>query len=281
MVLADEVTDCAYTEQISLVLRFVDTHNQIREDFLDFISVERITGEAISSAILKSLNYLGICIQHCRGQGYDGAANMSSSKKGVQAKIREASPLAFYTHCQSHQLNLCVVKSCSIAAIKKATSTISEIAKFFHCSPKRQRFFEEVISSCVQDTTKKQKLKDVCKTRWVERVNAFTTFFDLYPMVIKTMEGMSEGNGFPNWSWDSDTLTKANAFLHAITTFDFVVTFCIAMRVLSILRGVTVKLQKQCQDILAAFDPVSDVQLELQLMRDNSEEEFPQAHYSG
>ena len=34
---------------------------------------------------------------------------MSSSTVDVQAWIRAVSPMAFYTHCQSHQLNLCIV----------------------------------------------------------------------------------------------------------------------------------------------------------------------------
>ena len=46
------------------------------------------------------------------------------------------------------------------------------------------------------------------------------------------------------------------------------------MNIFSILRGMTIKLQKQCQDILAAYELTSDVQLDLELLRANSEEEF-------
>ena len=34
-ILADEVTDCANLEQVSLVIRFVDSNKHIREEFLD------------------------------------------------------------------------------------------------------------------------------------------------------------------------------------------------------------------------------------------------------
>ena len=37
-ILADEVTDCANLEQVSLVIRFVDSNKHIREEFLDFIT---------------------------------------------------------------------------------------------------------------------------------------------------------------------------------------------------------------------------------------------------
>ena len=72
---------------------------------------------------------------------------MASNVAGVQARIRSVSPLALYTHCQSHQLNLCVVKACSVPQIRNANGIISEIAKFFNNSPKRQHFFEKVIDS--------------------------------------------------------------------------------------------------------------------------------------
>ena len=76
-------------------------------------------------------------------QGYDGAFNMLSSTIGVQAQIHEASPLALYTHFQSHHLNLCIVKACSLPKIKNASGVISEITKFYNYSPKRQHFFEQ------------------------------------------------------------------------------------------------------------------------------------------
>ena len=78
------------------------------------------------------------------------------------------------------------------------------------------------------------------------------------------MEGISSRVvDYGDWSWDSDTVTKANGFL--ITNFEFLVLFSIAMRLLSSLGGLTVKLQKQSKDILAAYDQVADVLLELEL----------------
>ena len=52
--LSDEVTDYGniYLEQLSVVIRFVDGDKQIRDDYLVFITVECITGEALSTALL-------------------------------------------------------------------------------------------------------------------------------------------------------------------------------------------------------------------------------------
>ena len=46
------------------------------------------------------------------------------------------------------------------------------------------------------------------------------------------------------------------------------------MKVLSSLRGLTVKLQKSSKDIIAAYNQVAEVQLKLELLKINCEEEF-------
>ena len=127
-ILADEVTDCANLEQVSLVIRFVDSNKHIREEFLDFIAWLMLSW-------LKAHD-----LRRCFSRLYDGASNMSSSTVGVQAQICEASPLALYTHCQSHQLNLCIAKACSLLMIRNANGVISEVAKFFNDLPKHQHF---------------------------------------------------------------------------------------------------------------------------------------------
>ena len=51
-------------------------------------------------------------IQNCRGQGYDGASNMSSAR-GVQGRLLAENPKAMYIQCNSHVLNLCIVEACN------------------------------------------------------------------------------------------------------------------------------------------------------------------------
>ena len=55
----------------------------IREEFVDFVSVERITGEVLAAKIKEMLVKYKLDLSDCRGQGYDGASNMSG-ESGVQ-----------------------------------------------------------------------------------------------------------------------------------------------------------------------------------------------------
>ena len=53
-VIADEVTDASNKEELSIVIRYIHD-GQIREVFVDFVEVERITGKVLGEAILKWL----------------------------------------------------------------------------------------------------------------------------------------------------------------------------------------------------------------------------------
>lgn len=76
-----------------------------------------MTGEAIASCVLRNLTELGLDVKNVRGQGYNGASNMSSERIGLQALIQE-SPLAVYNHCTGHCLNLVIASSCSLPVVR-------------------------------------------------------------------------------------------------------------------------------------------------------------------
>ena len=85
-ILADEDTS-HNEEKLAIVIRFVNVNKDIREEFLEFKDLERTMGAAVSAVLLASLEALNIPIKDCYGQGYDGAASMSSKSVGVQVNI--------------------------------------------------------------------------------------------------------------------------------------------------------------------------------------------------
>ena len=63
---------------MSLALRFVDDHCNIREDFMGFLHCRwGLSGADLSKLLLNKLIEIGLNIQDCRGQGYDGAGAVS------------------------------------------------------------------------------------------------------------------------------------------------------------------------------------------------------------
>jgi hypothetical protein len=160
------------------VLRFFDQKNTIREEFVDFIEVDRITGESLAKAINDKISSYGLEIQNCRGQGYDGTSTMSSAAKGVQGRICALCPNALCVHCNCHILNLAIMKACSLPLVRNMASNISETANFFNFSPKRQRLFEKVIE-VNRPQNWKTKLQDLCRTRWIKRHEAYEVCIEL------------------------------------------------------------------------------------------------------
>jgi hypothetical protein len=55
---------------------------------------------------------------------------MSSDKLGVQARIQRISPLAIYTHCYSHCLNLSIAAACQIPEVRNMIDLINEVNIF-------------------------------------------------------------------------------------------------------------------------------------------------------
>ena len=97
-IIADETSDAANHEELSLVFRYV-LNGEVREVFVDFLEVERITGRVLGEAILSWLKSHDIFPADMRGQCYDGASNMSGARSGVKAVVQEQAPKAMYFHC--------------------------------------------------------------------------------------------------------------------------------------------------------------------------------------
>ena len=74
-VMADEVTSMN-NEILSVCIRYVAGQKDIREVFLQFLDLERITGSHIGAALLSFYKSSGIDIKQCRDQCYDGAPNI-------------------------------------------------------------------------------------------------------------------------------------------------------------------------------------------------------------
>ncbi|GBP43487.1 Zinc finger HIT domain-containing protein 1 [Eumeta japonica] len=102
----DSTPDIAHVDQLTLVIRYVLESGEPCEGFLKFLPSVGHKAEEMFSVIISELETLGINIEDCHGQSYDNAANMSSMYNGLQAKIRNQAPFAFYVPCSAHSLNL-------------------------------------------------------------------------------------------------------------------------------------------------------------------------------
>ena len=174
-------------------------------------------------AILHWLHAQGLPASDMRGQCYDGASNMSGACSGCQAIVQQQAPKAMYFHCSAHRLNLAVVSVCKIPAFKNVEAYLGEITRFFGSSAKRQRLLDTAALK-MTTPTKAKKLKDACRTRWLQLIDSYAVFEELLPAVHTTLQAMVYPTNFEelrnDWKWDGETITKANGYLYQLEAFD-------------------------------------------------------------
>ena len=178
-ILADEVTS-HNIEHLAICIRFVDSKQDIKEEFPAFLSLQQITRAEISEAILQFLTDNNIPTSNMHGQGYNGASNRSSDVAGVQARIKEVVPLATYIHCNGHCLNLVINKTCSLPQIRNVYDHMQSCCHFYLSSPKQHGLLELIIKHKIIDETKRKPLLDLCNTRWGEQQDAYHHFYQAY-----------------------------------------------------------------------------------------------------
>ncbi|XP_065658564.1 52 kDa repressor of the inhibitor of the protein kinase-like [Hydra vulgaris] len=155
-IIADEASDSSNKEQLSLVIRFVDSKFDIREEFISFLHCTNgVTGEGLFDILLKSISDFSLDIMNCRGQSYDGAGAMAGHTKGLSSRILNLNEKASFVHCYSHRLNLAICASCNVQYVKNLLTHVKEVSYFFNLSPTRQQKLEEHIESTVPSAVKK------------------------------------------------------------------------------------------------------------------------------
>ena len=120
---------------------------------------------------------------------------MSSEAWGV---IRKEQPLAEYTHCRNHILNLAISCTCKNQSIKEILDNLTSLCIFFENLPKRQKCFEYFWEfnkvNLNLPETKRKKVIGLVKTRWVQRYKAYGTYHLLSKSTIFTFESIQKRN---------------------------------------------------------------------------------------
>lgn len=154
---------------IHLVKHELGRKTEITEHFLGFIPVNDTSGELLTNTLLKQLEDLKISFNNLRGQGYDNGTNMKGKKSGVQKRILDMNPHAFFVSCRVQSLNLVVnyAALCSKEAVI-FFGIIQELYNFFTALTHRW----EVLQKNVANLT----VKPPNQTRWDSRTEAVLPF---------------------------------------------------------------------------------------------------------
>ncbi len=246
------------------MLRWVDTELEVHEEFIGLYSVSSIDSSALFAVVKDSFLRLNISLAKVRGQCYDGASNMSGRRSGLAKKIMDEQPLAFYTHCYGHSLNLAVsdlIKNSS--TMKRVLDIAHEITKLVKYSPRRESLFRDIKDELSPSSP---GIRVMCPTRWTVKadtlqsiVSNYSTLQELWDQAVEIVH-------------DSDTTARIGGIAAQMKLFDFFFGLVIGENLLRITDNLSQTLQKK--NYSAVEGQVTALQTKKTLVHMRSEESF-------
>ena len=253
----DTTPDASKNEQLSFIVRFVTEDGSVVEALLDMLHIEKTDAASLYQHLRELLEKYGLDITHLRGQGYDGCASMSGKYTGLQARIKEVCPEAYYVHCFAHRLNLVIVDTCSINVnARNFFGIVEQLYAFIEGSTKRHGLFKQI----QQDESELKScgtLQSLSTTRWNSRASNCAVLEKTIVLVVKTLESIASDASYPR-----DTAATAIALRKAMD-YEFCVCLATFSELLQVCDVVSKSLQRENIDISMATSLVEDLLDEL------------------
>ena len=193
-IMADTTPDVSHLDQISLIIRYVDTEFEIHERLVKISEIKE-----------KSM---------ARFQCYNTTASMSRAYNGAHARFSEHWNRNIpYITCMGHKTNLCVEHSCKASLlIKQFFTTLQDFYNFLTQSTTRFGNLKDKIEELQEGLT----MKNLSKTRWIGRAESIRAVWLSYEILLDILSQIMDFDGS-----DRDARLTASNLLEKIQSFHF------------------------------------------------------------
>lgn len=256
-IILDETTDSSCKEQVSICFRIVDKKLNVFELFLGFFETKFTDAATLYSLLTNVLSQFELDLSDCRGQCYDGAANVSGHITGLQKRINNVEPRALYVHCSAHTLNLVVQDSMmTVERSRDFLVLLKSLIVFVRNSPKRQSIFNDLQ---VENNLPSKSLRPFCPTRWCMRIVSLKTVSINYETIIEFLKTLSNEK--------SEVGAIAKGFLKKITKFDFLFLTNLMISIFDRVELLNAELQRVTLSFQEAQNKIKNVRASIQEQR--------------
>ena len=190
-VVMDEMSDFELKEQVSVCIRFVTENLETEELFVGFF--ERPAGQQAAEPLFQLLKNvlirLSLPVSRCRGQCYEGVAELSDIQTGLQARMQELEPRALYAHPTAQLLDVVVqdvqanVQPCNVVM-----SYVRDIITMIRNSREPVTWYMEYQD---KDTP---ELRPLCPDRFPVETASLQAILSNYDAVLDFLEDLSAKN---------------------------------------------------------------------------------------
>ncbi|KAM4619914.1 THAP domain containing 12a [Polymixia lowei] len=263
----DDLVKISEEWYLPVFLRYVDQANCQQEKFVGFLSFEG-DGEALAERLLSELSdKWGLNMEHCRGHAHSSSGAHFSKIKAFSNKITEKYPLAVLTPRSSCALNISLANGMALTGVQLVMSTFRKIESFFINSPSLQSELEHAISIFYPDKQEKSdQLKEVCRTSWTTRHDAFEVAVDIIESLLLCVDSVHDNE---DMRWSDKVTQDALEISKALADFEFVMSLVVLKNTLSLTRAFGRNVQGEAIAAHFAADSLKAVLHSLMEVSDN------------
>ncbi|XP_027181658.1 zinc finger MYM-type protein 1-like [Coffea eugenioides] len=194
-ILCDESRDASTKEQLTIVIRYMDSHGYVIEYFLGILHVRDTTALSLKKAIDVLFSKHGLSMSQIHGQGYDGASNMRGEYNGLKTLIMKENGFAFYIHCFCTSAS--AKKHVQVVQVSSMYNTLSTLVHVLEGLSQRQEILRvQRLKKVVDDLmtgelvsgrglNQETSLQRTCDTRWMSILAFEFNFIPGFPDLPK------------------------------------------------------------------------------------------------
>ncbi|XP_077422213.1 THAP domain containing 12b [Vanacampus margaritifer] len=262
----DDLVDFGGDKHLPLFLRFVNQHNVLREEFLDFVSFDGDELALVERLEAQLTERWGLVMEDCRGQAHKVTGASATKMKAVAVLLLEKYPLALYLPCSRMALNIHLANSLPFPNVQVLMETLRRLAAFFKSTPAKA-LLDECISAHYQKSEEKAAaLRQACVDGWTEQHNVFDVLLDILPPLIACLDAVHRN---ADATFDGAAAAGAYSLAETLADFEMVMTAVVLKSVLTFTRAFGRNLQGETADAFNAANSLTAVMHSLVEVNDN------------